>query len=64
MSRYEGNNKAHLRPKDFDRNGDIISDSVREWAGCGGKLCKYCEDYDGCMFTPNDIERGDNNWPN
>ena len=26
MSRYEGNNKAHLRPKDFDSNGDIKVD--------------------------------------
>ena len=29
MSRYEGNNKAHLRPNDYDSNGDIIPDSVR-----------------------------------
>ena len=24
------NNKAHLRPKDFDRNGDIIPDALQE----------------------------------
>ena len=24
------NNKAHLRPNDYDKNGDIIPDSVRE----------------------------------
>ena len=47
-----------LRPNDYDKNGDIIPDSVREWAGCGRKLCKYCEDYDGCRFAPNDVERG------
>ena len=33
MSRYEGNNKAHLRPNDYDSNGDIIPDSVREDKG-------------------------------
>ena len=27
MSRYEGNNKAHLRPKDYDKYGDVVSDS-------------------------------------
>ena len=27
------NNKAHLRPNDYDKNGDIIPDSVREEKG-------------------------------
>lgn len=27
------NNKAHLRPSDYDKNGDIIHDSVREDKG-------------------------------
>ena len=30
MSRYEGNNKAHLRPSDYDKNGDIIPMSWEE----------------------------------
>ena len=30
MSRYEGNNKAHLRPKDYDKYGDVILDDVSE----------------------------------
>ena len=52
MSRYEGNNKAHLRPKDYDKNGDIIPDSVRECNNCihNGKhsvtgKCDMCEEY-------------------
>ena len=27
MSRYEGNNKAHLRPDDYDKYGDVVADS-------------------------------------
>ena len=27
MGRYEGNNKAHLRPRDYDNSGDIKPDS-------------------------------------
>ena len=30
MSRYEGNNKAHLRPKDYDNSGDIKPDNYDE----------------------------------
>ena len=33
MSRYEGNNKAHLRPKDYDKNGDIIPMACKEDKG-------------------------------
>lgn len=46
------NNKAHLRPKDFDNNGDIIPMSMKEEKGdlvsrkltdaiCEDKACKY-----------------------
>ena len=33
MSRYEGNNKAHLRPNDYDKNGDIIPMACKEDKG-------------------------------
>ena len=36
------NNKAHLRPKDFDSNGDIIPMSWREEKGSAEKKCEDC----------------------
>lgn len=31
MGRYEGNNKAHLRPSDYDNNGDIVPEYYSNW---------------------------------
>ena len=33
MSRYEGNNKAHLRPNDYDNNGDVLPDGYKRIDG-------------------------------
>lgn len=52
MSRYEGNNKAHLRPKDYDKYGDVIDYDGNGCNNCihNGKRsvtgkCDMCEGY-------------------
>lgn len=57
------NNKAHLRPNDYDRNGDIIPDSVREDKGDLISRSALKEDIQKCKNEPNYQHEGED-WRN